>query len=137
MIDEKVDDPKSGEPAANTQINRVIIEPSEFSEATAADWFFIIEAQFQVAQMNVSSKNFNTELLALPATLKHELFKSLLSTQVLTERPSVFFETLQSTAQKVGVGDEFVRHKFLESLPQQFPQSWQLNLPYRSHNLAG
>ena len=58
MIDEKVDDPKSGQPASNTQINRVSIEPFEFSEATAAGCFFIIESQLQLAQMNVSSCDF-------------------------------------------------------------------------------
>ena len=136
---------KNGEPSSDTVINRVSVKPAEFSEATASGWFFIIEAQFQLSNIQNKSTKFYTALAALPATLvqrlsveilsgkdydslkesvlslveksKPELFESLLSTQVLTGRPSACLATLQSTAQKVGVGDEFIRHKFLQSLP--------------------
>ena len=95
--------------------------------------------------MTVSSTKYYTALAVLPATLfqrlsadtlsskdysalkdsvlnlversKPELFEKLLSTQVLTAPPSVCLGTLQITGQKVGVGNEFLRHKFLQSLP--------------------
>ena len=48
---------------------------------------------------------------------KPELFESLMSSQTLTGRPSACLTALISTAHKVGVSDDFVRHKFLQSLP--------------------
>ena len=126
-------------------IGRVSVKPSEFSDASAAGWFAIIEAQFVLANITVDSTKFYTALAALPSLTvqrlsaeileeksynklkesvlllversKPELFESLLSAQVLTGRPSVCLANLKSTANKVGVGDDFIRHKFLQSLP--------------------
>ena len=133
----------NGEPASSA--SSVSIKPAEFCEATASGWFCIIEAQFELAKISVPSTKFYTALAALPANMvqrlhpeimaeksyqklkdnilnlveksKPELFESLLSSQVLTGRPSTCLSKLLSTAQKVGVGDDFVRHKFLQSLP--------------------
>ncbi|KAF0288664.1 hypothetical protein FJT64_012968 [Amphibalanus amphitrite] len=48
---------------------------------------------------------------------KPELFDQLISKVQLTGRPSLYVRELQELAGKVGVGEELVRHKLLQSLP--------------------
>ena len=48
---------------------------------------------------------------------KPELFEKLISKSIMTGRPSEFLVELRDVASKVGVGDELVRHKFIQSLP--------------------
>jgi len=126
-------------------ISHVNIKPAVFSEQNAMGWFAILEAQFSLANLRVSSTKYFHCLAALPASIverlapeiltrqsfedlkaavlalvessKPELFESLLRSEVLVGRPSACLSLMQKTASKVGVGDEFVRHKFLNSLP--------------------
>lgn len=52
---------------------------------------------------------------------KPELFNKLISsscTKPVTGRPSIYLQELQTLATKVGVGDDLIRHKFIQSLPQ-------------------
>lgn len=124
---------------------RVTIKPADFSEATASGWFAILEAQFQLAHVTIDTTRFYHTLAALPAQLvsrlqpevlsgqsyvalkatilslversKPELFESLMTPEILTGRPSVCLGNLQRTALKIGVGEDFVRHRFLQALP--------------------
>jgi len=134
----------TGEPEIES-IAHVGIKPAEFSEPNANGWFTIMEAQFRLAKVSQSSTKFYHCLAALPPsvvnrlseetvtgeeyaelkkvvlglveTSRPEMFESLLSSEVLTGRPSACMSAMQRTASKVGVGEEFVRHKFLNSLP--------------------
>jgi len=130
----------------DTDVNcHVSVKPPEFSEQNASGWFAILEAQFNLAKVTRESTQFFQCLSALPASLvsrlpsnliteqkytelkdailglversKPEIFESLLRTEQLVGKPSVCLSVMQRTASKVGVGDEFIRHKFLNSLP--------------------
>ena len=48
---------------------------------------------------------------------KPELFERLIRKSKLTGRPSLFLAELREMGDKVGVGDELIRHKFIQSLP--------------------
>jgi len=127
--------------------SHVAVKPAQFSETNADGWFFILEAQFQLANINVSSTMFFHCVSALPASLvsrlsreiltskdyeqlkaavlaqvessKPELFESLLSNETLAGRPSQQLSILQKAAGKVNVGEGFVRHKFLSSVDEK------------------
>ena len=127
------------------QAFQVSVKPPQFTEQEAAGWFAIVEAQFALAKITVSSTRFYQCLSSLPAALvsrlpmeilagkdydslkdavlhlvessKPELFESLLQPEQLVGKPSSCLSVLQRTAAKVGVGEEFVRHKFISSLP--------------------
>ena len=68
----------------------------------------------------LDSRDYDTlkaSVLAFVEKSRPELFESILNGEILTGRPSTCLATLRRTAQKVGVGDDFVRHRFLQSLP--------------------
>ena len=139
------DNPAAAAAAAAPSIGSVAIRPAEFSEAHAAGWFAILEAQFNLANVSSSRTKFFHALSALPAPVvsrlsptiiaeadytdlkeavlvfveksKPELFNSLTATHKIMGRPSTFLQDLRNTADKVGVGDDFVRHRFLQSVP--------------------
>ena len=46
---------------------------------------------------------------------KHELFERLIRKSKLTGRPSLFLAELREMGDKVGVGDELIRHKFIQT----------------------
>jgi len=126
-------------------IQHVSIKPPQFSEQNASGWFAILEAQFQLGRLTSSSNKFFQCLSAMPPSLvtrlppgvleghdyeelkaavlglvessKPEIFESLLRTEQLVGRPSACLSVIQRAAEKVGVGNDFVRHKFLNSLP--------------------
>ena len=130
-------------PGAQQAAAAVSIKYAEFSESTG--WFPILEAQFQLAHITVSSTRFFHCLSALPASIvsrltpatvasqsydilkndalalversRPELFESLLAQETMMGRPSACLATLQRTASKVGLSDDLVRHKFLHTLP--------------------
>ena len=82
-------------------------------------------------------------VLHLVESSKPELFESLLQPEQLVGKPSSCLSVLQRTAAKVGVGEEFVRHKFISSLPanitpvpppaQCLSRSWELWLTILLH----
>lgn len=134
----------TGEPDKEC-LQRVAIKPSEFCEASANGWFSILEAQFQLANITTNQTKFFTALSSFPANLvqrlapeiitgrdydqlrasvlalversKPELFESLISGEIMTGRPSAYLSALTRTAQKVGVGEDFIRHRFLQNQP--------------------
>jgi len=129
----------------SVHVGRVGVKLPEFCETSAAGWFVIIEAQFSLAGITNDTTQFFHAIAGLPATLvsrlsatviaqqsfkelkqcilylveksKPELFESLLGSQVLTGKPSICLAQMMRTAEKVGVGSEFVRHRFLQMLP--------------------
>ena len=110
-----------------------------------AGWFAIMEAQFHLSKVKSDETKFYHVLASLPPTTiakldtavltshrfsslkeavvelyeksKPEVFDQLISKVQLTGRPSLYVRELQDLASKVGVGDDLVRHKLLQSLP--------------------
>lgn len=117
----------------------------EFQASNASRWFSIMNAQFRIANIKESSTKFFHILGNLPFNIvsrlpqdvidkeefetlraavlkqveksKPELFESLTATSELTGRPSIFLNELLKTGEQVGIGEEFIRHKFLQALP--------------------
>ena len=124
---------------------RMPVRPPPFMETAVSGWFAIINAQFHLANISDSVTKFYHVLSSLPADVvarvdltviagqdfarlkeaiiemfektKPELFEKLISKSVMTGRPSEFLGDLRDVASKVGVGDDLVRHKFIQSLP--------------------
>lgn len=119
--------------------------PPPFMETAVSGWFAILDAQFHLANISCGTTKFFHVLASLPADVvarvdpsviagqdfsslknavvamfektKPELFEKLISKNVMTGRPSEFLGELRDVASKVGVGDDLVRHKFIQSLP--------------------
>ena len=122
----------------------VAIKAPPFLETAATAWFAILEAQFHLRSIKSEETKFYHALAALPPEIisrlpadvlssstysslkssvigiyestKPELFEQLISTTKLTGRPSVFLQEISQIASKVGVNEELVRHKFIQSL---------------------
>lgn len=120
------------------------IKVPAFMETAVPGWFAILNAQFNLHRITKNKTKFYHALAALPpdtvskldATIisnedfpalkeavssmyertKPELFERLISkaSTSVTGRPSLFLAELRDIANKVGVGDELVRHKFLQ-----------------------
>lgn len=124
---------------------RVSVKPPSFMETAVPAWFKILEAQFHLSKITSCKTKFYHALAALPpevvarvpaatvenedyATLKDEvvssyeqtkpeMFERLISTTTMTGRPSAFLQDISSTARKLGVSEDLVRHKFIQALP--------------------
>ena len=120
----------------------------EFSESFTAGWFDIADAQFCLRNITRSETKYFHALCGLPPDLisrlpseirtshdydalklhliatfeksKPELFAKMLEKTKLTGKPSLFLQEIMTAANKVGLGEDFVRHQFLESLPPEF-----------------
>lgn len=127
------------------EAHHLAIKPPIFSATSSVGWFNILEAQFVLKNITVSNTKFYHALSALPADVvsqlpdaliqakdyasiksaviafyeatKPELFEKLIRTTVMSGRPSANIRELSSLATKAGVGEELVRHKFIQTLP--------------------
>lgn len=137
--------PVPGSSLAYMDVNAVAVKPPQFMESSAAAWFTIMEAQFQLRSITVGETKFFHVLAALPpetvsrlSTLtlscnqydtlksdvlslyehsKSQLFEKLISPLSISSKPSLFLEQLSKVASKVGVNDDLVRHRFISALP--------------------
>lgn len=137
--------PAGGSVGNSVSVDRVSIKPPVFMEFSAAAWFSIVEAQFHLQGISVSSTKFfhalaslppvtvgrlstttlqghnyvdlKTEVIALYEGSKAEHFDKLISPMTMTEKPSVFLHSLSLLAAKVGVNDDLIKHKFISALP--------------------
>ena len=135
------------EEQSSEKVAHLSIKPPNFSTATVAAWFKVMESQFKVARMTSSSTKFHHVFGALPMEVvliipdeitsaesyeriktfltekfertKPEVFEELLRTTTLTGKPSFKLDQLRDLAKRAGVQDDFVRHKFLSILPVQ------------------
>lgn len=126
-------------------MSSVSIKIPPFSESSPSTWFIILEAQFHISSISVSQTKFFHALSGLPILVvsrlspeilrnqnyeelksavekyydatKPELFDSLLKETELVGRPSNFLAEIRKIGQKVGVGDDLIRHKFQSALP--------------------
>lgn len=131
--------------AGDRPIHHVSVKPPPFMETAVKGWFAILDAQFHLARITSDETKFYHVLSSLPPdTIAHlpqeilirknfgslqeavtdmyektkpELFERLISKARLTGRPSLFLSELREIADKVGVGDDLIRHKFVQSLP--------------------
>lgn len=127
------------------EVNNLAIRVPEFMESASGAWFDIMEAQFFLRKITQEETKFYHVLAALPPNIvarlphhvltqksfsllkeevisifertKPELFEKLTSSQPLSGRPSLYLQNLSQTAEKVGVSEELVRHKFIQALP--------------------
>lgn len=131
--------------AAPAYSNHVSIKMPQFMSSSVSGWFQILEAQFHLKSIKSEETKFFHLIAALPPDLisklpaaqlqnqkyseikdaviathektKPELFDKLISKTKLTGRPSHYLQELNSIAAKVGVGDDLIRHRFIDSLP--------------------
>ena len=129
------------------EVNAVAIKPPKFLETSVCGWFAIIEAQFHLKKIKNSTTKFYNIIAALPAEVvsrlpnhvtdptktnydelkekvigiyektKPEMLDKLMQTTTMTGRPSIYLQELMSTAEKIGVGEDIIRHKFIQALP--------------------
>ena len=123
----------------------VAIKVPEFMETAVSGWFAIIEAQFHLRNVTDQTTKQYHVISHLPPDIvaklspsiltaqkydelkeavqssyektKPELFSKLISETKMTGRPSAYLHELLAIANKVGVGDDLVRHRFTQSLP--------------------
>ena len=125
--------PNDSDPADQSEQKQVQrIKVPAFMETPVAGWFGILNAQFNLNRITKNKTKFYHALVALPPDTvfpalkeavssmyertKPELFERLISkaSTSVTGRPSLFLAELRDIVNKVGVGDELVRHKFLQ-----------------------
>ena len=134
-------------PNTEEQAQAVTLKPPAFMETSVPGWFAIIKAQLHLRQISTDSTKFYSVIAALPAevvsrlpstvtdpthsnyqTLKEtiismyektkpELLDRLMKTTSISGRPSVYLQEMLTTASRIGVTDDIVRHKFLQALP--------------------
>lgn len=135
----------SDDETSGPSCNAVSVKVPQFMEGSARGWFCVIEAQFKMKNITQEDTKFWNVLAALPPNLveklpssltdkqnftdlkaavisyyersKPELFNSLIKKTTMSGKPSIYLRELTSIANKVGVGEELVRHQFLNSLP--------------------
>lgn len=129
----------------SASVSSVSIKPAQFSQASPAPWFAILEAQFHIAGISNPTTQFYHALSHLPPDTvgrlpekiltgklyedlkmavvsfheetKPELFEHFMRDTPLVGRPSHFLAEMKRVAAKVGVSDELVRHKFQQAVP--------------------
>ena len=128
------------------KVNAVSVKAPQFSPAYAEGFFKVFEAQFKLANVTTSSTKFFHIISALPAEIvdlipndiyatqnyddlkvvilrlnqvsKPEMLNKLMDDTTITGKPSVTMREMRNLAKEIGVGDEVVRMKFLQKLPQ-------------------
>ena len=134
------------EEATTSAVQHISIKPPQFSPSFCNGWFEIIEAQFHLAKISGSTTKFYHAVSALPADTitkipsdvlkekdyeqlkenvisafqksKTEIFEKLTQKTPLLGKPSDIMRDLQDHASRVGVGEDLVRHRFLQSMPE-------------------
>ena len=130
----------------DANIAHLSIKPPQFTSNYSSGWFEIVEAQFALANIKSSTTKFFHALSAMPPDLvyklspsvltnkdygelktavttlfessKAEIFERLTQHTPLVGKPSLFLRELLTQAKKVGVGEDLIRHRFLNSMPQ-------------------
>ena len=128
--------------------NAVTVKMPAFMDTAASAWFEIIDAQFKLANITRSDTKYYHVLSHLPPDViikidpdikastdydglrkqvielheksKTEIFINMMSKTKLTGKPSHFLQELMEIDNKVHVGEDFLRHQFLHSLPDQY-----------------
>ena len=130
---------------STSNIGHVSFKAPQFLNNNVTAWFTIVEAQFTLSRIVSEETKFLNVIALLPtevvgnlprvilaerkfSTLKEvvisnyektkpELFDKLISSSVMMGRPSQYLNDIQQTALKVGVGEDLIKHKFIQALP--------------------
>ena len=124
--------------------NVVAVKMPQFLETAPASWFSILEANFHIKKISTEETKFFHLIAVLPPEIvsklgmkleekndsatketviniyertKPELFSKLINETTISGRPSHYLQELTSIASKVGVGEDLVRHQFINALP--------------------
>ena len=131
--------------ASNTT-SAVSVKAPEFNTTNPTSWFTILEAQFKLANITAPSTKFYHALANLPCDTvnniddtiiqsedydrlketvnryheqtRGQLFERFLRETPLVGKPSHYLLEMRKIANKVGVGEEMIRHRFQQALPQ-------------------
>ena len=125
----------------------ISIATPSFQQHHSAGYFAVLEAQFDVKGVERNDARYAHALSGLPVDIvtklppsvltakdypglrsavlelfeksKTEIFRELTASTEITGRPSLFLMELNAQARKVGVGEDLVRHRFLQALQPQ------------------
>ena len=98
-------------------MRKITSEETKFYHALAA---LPPEIITRIPEEQISARAYSSlkeAVISAHERTKPELFEKLISTTKLTGRPSVFLQEILQTASKVGVQEELVRYKFVQSIP--------------------
>ena len=127
------------------QCASVAVKVPPFMENSVSNWFLVVEAQFKIARITSPDTRYYHVIGNLPTSVldrldqealttpdytklknalinkyeksKPELFRKMLENKKMTGKPSALMSELQAIGAKVGVGEEFIKHQFLEASP--------------------
>ena len=138
--------PKNGAETIESGLSQFVnIKPPDFMEASVNGWFTILEAQFHLRKVSVPVTKFYSVISALPAEIvtklpptvlqnknyeelkttvlnmyektKPELLDKLMKATTITGRPSIYLNEMIAIGNQIEVGDDVIKHKFLQALP--------------------
>ena len=137
--------PSDSEVKSEQTVNIVGVKMPAFMETAAPAWFSILEANFHIKNITAEKTRFFHLIANLPPEIvakisagmitnqnytetkgavianhertKPELFSKLITKTSMSGRPSYYLQELQCIADKVGVGEDLVRHQFIQALP--------------------
>lgn len=137
--------------SGRTLVEHVTIKVPQFMEKCVEGWFAVLEAQFELNRITVSSTKFYNALSHLPTNIickltkeileskdynllkdsvtstyersKSEMFEELLSATKMSGKPSIFLQELQVLGSRIGVCEDLIRHKFVKGLPSHISPS--------------
>lgn len=129
---------------ATEELAHFAIRVQPFISSNANSWFCILEGQFALGKITNSETKYYYALCALPPELisrlpqhilavkdydqlkteviarteesKPELFEKLIAEQPMAGRPSDQLHELIRIASRLGINDDLIRHKFLQSV---------------------
>jgi len=128
------------------QAAAVSIKAPVFDQHNPNSWFIVLEAQFELANIVNDRTRFFHALANLPPIIvsnisagalraadydqlkaavlqqyedsRTEMFEKLLKDTRLVGKPSVFLSEMQKIAAKLGLNEDFIRHRFQTACPQ-------------------
>lgn len=126
-------------------VQSIAMKTPAFIDSNVLAWFSIMEAQFSIMNIKQPRQKFYHILASLPTDIvgklqnsileskdfdklkdavinqyeksKPEMLDKLMSSSIMTGRPSIYLNELMSLAGRIGVGEDIVRHKFIQALP--------------------
>ena len=138
MPDEEVM-PNAGEAA------HVTVKAPEFIDTNPSAYFSILEAQFMLKNVSQSTTKFYNVISSLPPDVvgrlppevldsasydmlketvistyektKPEILSKLMRNHSISGRPSIYLNEMLTLASKIQLGDQVVRHQFIQALP--------------------
>ena len=127
------------------EVSHVTIKAPAFIDTNPSAYFSIIEAQFHLKNITMSSTKFYNVISSMPPDVvgrlsptilaaadydslkdavksiyektKPEILNKLMKDHSISGRPSLYLNEMVTLAGKIELGDDIVRHKFIRALP--------------------